>query len=254
MKLFDPPPAGQGRGLHRALAEDGRDQAAATPCSRSRRSPRSSGERGAYRFLARLDPAAWCGHALPDGALDYVNERVLAYFDRSFEEVIGGGWSEFVHERRPTRDDRALDGGLADGRPVRGRVRVRRASDGAYRWHLARAVASERRGENVGWVGTAPTSRSAGWPRSGRLPRRSRLGARQLARLRADAGGRRAARGAAGRGLVCGRHLRGREAAAARPRARRPDQARARPRARGADADASEAAGATAIARASRCS
>ena len=71
---------------------------------------------------------------------------------------------------------------------------------------------------------------------AGALPRRGRLGARQLARLRADAGRRRAPGDPAGRGLVRGRHLRQRPARACRARARRPAEARARARARPADA------------------
>ena len=60
------------------------------------------------------------------------------------------------------------------------------------------------------------------------LPRRGRLGARQLARLRADAHRRRAARRAADRRLVRRRHLRRRQAGAAGARARRSAQAGAR--------------------------
>ena len=113
---------------------------------------RSSEER--YRFLGDSIPQqVWT--ALPDGALDYVNQRVLAYFDRSFEEVIGWGWSEFVHEDDLPETIERWTTALRTGDPYEVEFRVRRASDGAYRWHLARAVAMRSdKGEIVRWFGT----------------------------------------------------------------------------------------------------
>jgi PAS domain S-box-containing protein len=113
---------------------------------------RSSEER--YRFLGDSIPQqVWT--ALPDGALDYVNQRVLAYFDRSFKEVIGEGWSEFVHEDDLPETIERWTEALRTGDPYEVELRVRRASDGAYRWHLARAVAMRSdRGEIVRWFGT----------------------------------------------------------------------------------------------------
>ena len=87
------------------------------------------------------------------------------------------------------------------------------------------------------------------------LPRRSRLGARQLARLRADAQRRRAARRAADRRLVRRRHLRRTAGSSGWPsststRSRWTSRASCRRRCSAASA----AAGAAAIRRASRCS
>lgn len=107
-----------------------------------------------YRFLGDSIPQhVWT--ALPDGALDYVNERVLEYFGRAFDEMIGWGWSEVVDERDlPTTVDRWTTS-LRTGEPYEVEFRLRRASDGAYRWHLARAVAMRGPdGEIVRWFGT----------------------------------------------------------------------------------------------------
>jgi len=113
---------------------------------------RASEER--YRFLGDSIPQqVWT--ALPDGALDYVNERVLEYFGRSFEELIGWGWSDFVDENdRPIALER-WNTALQTGEPYEVELRLRRAPDGAFRWHLARAVAMrDADGEIVRWFGT----------------------------------------------------------------------------------------------------
>ena len=107
-----------------------------------------------YHFLGDSIPQqVWT--ALPDGALDYVNQRVLEYFGRSFEELIGWGWSEFVDESDRLSAVERWTAALRTGEPYEIEFRLRRASDGAYRWHLARAVAMRGGdGEIVRWFGT----------------------------------------------------------------------------------------------------
>ena len=113
---------------------------------------RSSEER--YRFLGDSIPQqVWT--ALPDGALDYVNQRVLEYFERSFDDLLGWGWSDFVHEDDLPETIERWTTALGTGEPYEVEFRIRRASDGAYRWHLARAVAMRGDGgEIIRWFGT----------------------------------------------------------------------------------------------------
>ncbi len=113
---------------------------------------RASEER--YRFLGDSIPQqVWT--ALPDGALDYVNQRVLEYFGRSFEEMIGWGWSDLVDENDLPATIERWTKALRTGDPYEVEFRLRRASDSAYRWHLARAVAMRGSdGEIVRWFGT----------------------------------------------------------------------------------------------------
>src|SRR5213080_1990032 len=55
---------------------------------------RESEER--YRFLAEAQPdQIWT--ALPNGELDYVNQRVLDYFGTSFSERVVAGWTDVTH-------------------------------------------------------------------------------------------------------------------------------------------------------------
>src|SRR5213080_2156645 len=55
---------------------------------------RESEER--YRFLAEAQPdQIWT--AMPNGELDYVNQRVLDYFDSSFSVRVAAGWTDVTH-------------------------------------------------------------------------------------------------------------------------------------------------------------
>jgi PAS domain S-box-containing protein len=113
---------------------------------------RESEER--YRFLAEAQPEQiWT--ALPNGELDYVNQRALDYFATSFPELVEKGWTEVVH---PEDLGRMLDRwqtALATGRPYENELRFRRAADSAYRWHLTRAVPmTDKSGAVVKWFGS----------------------------------------------------------------------------------------------------
>jgi PAS domain S-box-containing protein len=113
---------------------------------------RESEER--YRFLAEAQPdQIWT--ALPNGELDYVNQRALDYFATSFPELVERGWTEVVH---PEDLGRMLDRwqiALATGEPYENELRLRRASDGTFRWHLTRAIPmTDRSGAVVKWFGS----------------------------------------------------------------------------------------------------
>ena len=113
---------------------------------------RESEER--YRFLAEAQPEQiWT--ALPNGELDYVNQRALDYFATSFPALVEKGWTEVVH---PEDLGRMLDRwqtALATGRPYENELRFRRAADSTYRWHLTRALPmTDRSGAVVKWFGS----------------------------------------------------------------------------------------------------
>jgi PAS domain S-box-containing protein len=90
----------------------------------------------------------------PSGQLDWFNDRVYEYGGALPGELNGNGWARMVHP-----DDLALAGdrwavSLSSGIAYETEFRLRR-SDGAYRWHIARAVPI--RGDNgavVRWIGT----------------------------------------------------------------------------------------------------
>src|SRR5919201_6414519 len=112
---------------------------------------RESEER--YRFLAEAQPdQIW--KALPNGELDYVNQRALDYFDLSFSQLVEEGWTQVVHPEDLGRMLERWQQALATGQPYDNELRLR-AADGAYRWHLTRAVPmTDRRGKVVKWFGS----------------------------------------------------------------------------------------------------
>src|ERR671931_1122792 len=113
---------------------------------------RESEER--YRFLAEAQPdQIWT--ALPNGELDYVNQRALDYFETSFSELVETGWTEVVHPEDLGRMLERWQQALATGQPYENELRLCRAADRSFRWHLTRAVPmTNRQGDVVKWFGS----------------------------------------------------------------------------------------------------
>src|SRR5712691_33380 len=113
---------------------------------------RESEER--YRFLAEAQPdQIWT--AQPNGELDYVNQRALDYFAASFAEMGEAGWTHVIHPEDLPRTLERWQQALDTGRPYENELRLRRAADGSYRWHLTRAVPMRNsRREVVKWFGS----------------------------------------------------------------------------------------------------
>ncbi len=90
----------------------------------------------------------------PDGAVDFINQRLMESTGLSLEDILRRGWESIVH-----RDDRAsfVDerrASLAAGEPMESEVRIRMA-DGNYRWLLIRNVPlRDELGTIVKWYGT----------------------------------------------------------------------------------------------------
>jgi len=104
------------------------------------------------RFIDHVPALGWS--ALPDGSLEYVNQRFRDYTGLSPDELYGSGWKSAVH-----RDDIQLletwsqellqsrEAGTAE-------VRLRRF-DGSYRWFLVFAnPMRDESGSVVAWYGT----------------------------------------------------------------------------------------------------
>ncbi len=109
---------------------------------------------GRIRQIIDTIPAhAWS--ALPDGSVDFVNQRFVDFTGRPIGELLRWGWGSTCH---PDDLSGYLDlwrAALAAGEPMESEVRVR-ARDGDYRWLLIRnAPLRDEMGNIVKWHGTA---------------------------------------------------------------------------------------------------
>ncbi|WP_198157013.1 PAS domain-containing protein [Aquincola tertiaricarbonis] len=97
------------------------------------------GEGGAqFEALAQALPhQVWS--ALPDGGLDWCNQRVFDYCGASLATLRAQGWAGLVHPADVDGARAGWDAALASGQAYEAEFRVRRF-DGEYRWHLSRAA------------------------------------------------------------------------------------------------------------------
>ncbi|MEJ7600373.1 MAG: PAS domain-containing sensor histidine kinase [Kofleriaceae bacterium] len=107
----------------------------------------------AQRFLVEAIPVqVWTSD--PAGKLDFVSERVVAYFETPAAEILGNGWLAVIHPDDVSDCVARWTTSLTTGVAYEVEFRLRRG-DGAYRWHLGRANAQlDADGQIVRWFGT----------------------------------------------------------------------------------------------------
>jgi PAS domain S-box-containing protein len=108
-----------------------------------------------YRFLAESIPQqVWT--AQPDGALDYVNQQTVEYFSRTGSEIVGDSWQQVIHPDDLEACLARWQRSLATGEVYEVEFRLKRGSDGDYRWHLGRALPMRdaASGRIIRWFGT----------------------------------------------------------------------------------------------------
>ena len=92
---------------------------------------------------------------LPDGSVDFLNQRWLEYTGLSLEDGLGQGWQAAIHPEDRARFVDEWRAALAAGEPLEAETRLRRA-DGESRWFLLRAVPlRDEKGNIVKWYGTS---------------------------------------------------------------------------------------------------
>ncbi|MDB4963939.1 MAG: sensor protein [Myxococcales bacterium] len=105
------------------------------------------------QFLIEVVPnQVWT--STPDGKLDFVSKRVVSYFHRSVEQILGDGWLAVLHPDDVAAVISRWTHSLTTGDPYEVEFRLRRG-DGEYRWHLGRANAErDADGSIIKWIGT----------------------------------------------------------------------------------------------------
>ncbi len=107
-----------------------------------------------FRTLAEAMPQLVWTTKL-DGSTDYANRRCLDYSGCTFGERSGDGWTQAIHAEDLPAMNACWASSISGGSVFEAEYRIRR-HDGAYRWHLGRAVpVRSAEGAIQGWVGTA---------------------------------------------------------------------------------------------------
>ena len=105
-----------------------------------------------FKFLADNIPVmAWT--ALPDGSISYFNKRWYEYTGMQ-ENVLPENWPVVVHPDDLELTLSAWKDSIISKAPFRVEYRLRRASDGSYRWHFGNALPYRNdAGEVIAWFG-----------------------------------------------------------------------------------------------------
>src|SRR3954453_8579916 len=89
----------------------------------------------------------------PDGEPTYVNQRIVDYTGKSFDDFKQGGWGAFVHPDDLPKTEEAFSHAIQAETSHEAVHRLRR-SDGEYRWHHTRAEPMrDQQGRTIQWYG-----------------------------------------------------------------------------------------------------
>jgi PAS domain S-box-containing protein len=92
---------------------------------------------------------------LPDGKLNYYNKRWFDYTGTTLDETLGRGWELLLHPEDFPKFNAKWTEALRTGESFETEYRFKRAVDGVFRWHLARAVPIfDSEGRITKWIGT----------------------------------------------------------------------------------------------------
>ncbi|MBD2499029.1 PAS domain S-box protein [Anabaena azotica] len=107
-----------------------------------------------FRTLADTMPQmVWI--TKPDGYHEYFNQRWYDYTGKTLEQTQGEGWQYILHPDDVEPTFAVWQNSLQTGNSYNIEYRLRRGSDGEYRWHLGKALPlKEQNGQIVKWFGS----------------------------------------------------------------------------------------------------
>ncbi len=107
-----------------------------------------------FRLLNQMIPQqVWT--AQPNGALDYVNQRVVEYLGRPIEQIMAQGLHQVLHPDDLPETLKQWAKARETHQPFEIEFRLKGGKDNTYRWHLSRAIpVFNQLGQVVKWFGT----------------------------------------------------------------------------------------------------
>ncbi|WP_199339844.1 hybrid sensor histidine kinase/response regulator [Nostoc sp. FACHB-892] len=113
---------------------------------------RQSEER--YRYLAEAIPQlVWTTNA--NGECDFFNQNWCEYTGLTLEQSLGSGWLAALHPDDIKNANEVWSNAVKNSTIYNNEYRFKRASDGSYRWQLARGLPlKDEQGIVVKWFGT----------------------------------------------------------------------------------------------------
>ncbi|MBD2524635.1 response regulator [Nostoc sp. FACHB-133] len=113
---------------------------------------RQSEER--YRYLAEAIPQlVWTTDA--NGECDFFNQNWCEYTGLTLKQSLGSGWLAALHPDDVQNANKVWSNAVKNSTTYNNEYRFKRASDGSYRWQLARGLPlKDEQGIVVKWFGT----------------------------------------------------------------------------------------------------
>ncbi|MBW4423642.1 MAG: response regulator [Nostoc desertorum CM1-VF14] len=107
-----------------------------------------------YRYLAEAIPQlVWTTN--PNGECDFFNQNWCEYTGLTLEQSLGSGWLAALHPDDIKNADEVWSNAVKNSTIYNNEYRFKRASDGSYRWQLARGLPlKDEQGIVVKWFGT----------------------------------------------------------------------------------------------------
>lgn len=114
---------------------------------------RELNEKDLMVFLATMPHIAF--RTKPDGLVTYFNDRYFEYTGLTPQEAMDEGWKPTIHPDMLEEVAERWMESVRTGKNYDAVFLIRRASDGAYRWHRSLGVALRNDcGEIIEWIGT----------------------------------------------------------------------------------------------------
>ena len=89
-----------------------------------------------------------------DGSVEFFNREWRNYTGQRADAETQT-WRDAVHPQDRAKLEEIRTGAIAQTRPYDTQFRLRRSSDGAYRWHVGRAAPVHLDGQLIAWIGVA---------------------------------------------------------------------------------------------------